>query len=263
MPWAAQGPQERSQTLTQASSVVGALPLPCAHMPFEVTGLILVPAAHSPLEVAGQRWPERGDSGEGVGIRHRKRKWVPQMSLFLCSPAPLPRFTPCRCPGTGCVLSPGLRASAPWSCPWAGDRVTVTRQPPWDHYPSLQAGGQGPLLPTAVLPAHALLAVPVAPGGTMSRWHCTNVTLSITALSESCRSTSPSSSTWGQRGGGSEPRVPGSTGTALPAANQAGPCAPGRTWKGRVLSPSGTWTRPLAVPLCPCMCQARWVVPMV
>lgn len=70
MPWAAQGPQERRQPLTQASSVVGALPLPSAMDPFEVTGLILVPATHAPLEVAGQRWPERGDSSEGVGIRH-------------------------------------------------------------------------------------------------------------------------------------------------------------------------------------------------
>lgn len=176
--------------------MVGALPLPRAADPSEVAGLILVPAAHIPLEVAGQLWPERRNRGEGVGIRHPKSKQVPKMSLSLWTPTPLPELTPRRYSGAGCVLGPSPEASALWSCPWAGDRVTVSRQPPWEQRPTLQVGDWGPL------PARTPLAIPAAPGGTILGWHCTNVTLSTAAVSKSCRSTRPSSSTWGWHGGG-------------------------------------------------------------
>lgn len=137
----------------------------------------------------------------GRGDKALQKQADSQNGPFSLLPTPLPNIMPCSFPRPGCVLGPSLGASAPWSCPWAEDRVTVTRQPLWEQHPPLGAGGWGPVLPVPALPAHRFLAIPAAPGGTTSGWHCTNVTLSMPAVAESCKSTSPSSSTWGQRGG--------------------------------------------------------------
>lgn len=135
----------------------------------------------------------------GRGDKALQKQTDPQNVPFSLLPHPTPQFHPMQLPQGR-------------MCAWPQRFCTMVLSLGWRQGDSHQAApvgaastsvgrGLGSHPACACPPCPHSLAIPAASGGTTSGWHCTNVTLSMAAVAESCRSTSPSSSTWGQRGG--------------------------------------------------------------